>query len=203
MLLPNRPEAERLLDEAGSLNPGGWIAHSRNVGDAAARIAVETGLDPDAARVMGMLHDIGRRFGKSRFRHVITGYRYLTDLGYDDAARLSLSHSFMLPDLGIFGDGLDGTPEEIDYVRKWLAVAEFDDYDRLIQFCDILALPEGFCLLEKRMVDAAMRLGVTPLSPRKWRAIFDLKDYFERRMGRSVYSLLPGVAQTTFGGEFL
>lgn len=199
MKLPNFEEASRLLVEAYAMNPGGWTDHSRNVGRAADLIAAETGLDPQAALVMGMLHDIGRRFGKSRFRHIILGYRFLNELGYDDAARVSLSHSFMLPDLGIFGAELDGAPVEVEYVRKWLAAVEFDDYDRLIQLCDILAMPEGFCLIEKRIVDAALRLGVTPLSPRKWRAIFDLKNYFERKMGKSVYSLLPGVVENTFG----
>lgn len=34
--------------------------------------------------------------------------------------------------------------------------AVYDDYDRLVQLCDSLALPSGFCLLEKRFVDVAL-----------------------------------------------
>ena len=31
------------------------------------------------------------------------------------------------------------------------------------------------------------------------RAILDVKDYFEERIGHSVYQLLPGVVENTFG----
>jgi len=33
----------------------------------------------------------------------------------------------------------------------------------------------------------------------KWRAVFQIRDDFERAMGCSVYSLLPGVVENTFG----
>ena len=36
--------------------------------------------------------------------------------------------------------------------------AVYDDYDRLVQLCDALALPSGFCLLEKRFVDGSSPL---------------------------------------------
>jgi hypothetical protein len=34
---------------------------------------------------------------------------------------------------------------------------------------------------------------------RKWQATFDIKADFERRMRCSVYSLLPGIVENTFG----
>ena len=34
--------------------------------------------------------------------------------------------------------------------------------DRLVQLCDALCLPAGFCLMEKRPVDVAVRYGVHP-----------------------------------------
>ena len=30
-----------------------------------------------------------------------------------------------------------------------VANAVYDDYDRLVQLCDALAMPSGFCLLER------------------------------------------------------
>ena len=38
------------------------------------------------------------------------------------------------------------------FMKKFIADAVYDDYDRLVQLCDALAMPTGFCLLEKRFV---------------------------------------------------
>jgi len=132
-------------------------------------------------------------------RHVYDGYRYLSDLGYEPAARVALTHSFPCRNIGeVFGP-LDCTAAEQSFIEDYLAAVEFDDYDRLIQLCDSLAMAEGYVLMEKRMVDVLMRYGPTPFVVPKWRAVFQIRDDFERAMGCSVYSLLPGVVENTFG----
>ncbi len=45
-------------------------------------------------------------------------------------------------------------------MADFLAKTEYDDYDRLLQLSDALALPDGLCLIEKRLVDGALRHGV-------------------------------------------
>jgi hypothetical protein len=67
--------------------------------------------------------------------------------------------------------------------------------------CDSLALPSGFCLMEKRMVDVVMRYGTKPLTVPKWKAFFAIRDDFEREIGQSVYNLLPGVVENTFSSS--
>ena len=52
--------------------------------------------------------------------------------------------------------------------------AVYDDYDRLVQLCDSLALPSGFCLLEKRFVDVALRYGTPPVMAERWRRILEI-----------------------------
>ena len=52
------------------------------------------GMDPDKAYILGLLHDIGRRFGVRHLGHVSDGYSYMVELGYDEAARVCLTHSF-------------------------------------------------------------------------------------------------------------
>ena len=201
MRLPDRTTAEKLLQEAGARNPGPWTAHSQRVAEAAQAIAEHLpGLDPDAAYVLGLLHDMGRREGVTGMRHVVDGYRYLAALGYEDAARINLPHSFAVKDVrAIFGDW-DCTADELHFIEAYLAGIEYDDYDRLIQLCDSLAMAEGFVLMEKRMLDVALRYGgVTDSVLAKWRVTFAIKGDFERRMGCSVYSLLPGVVENTFG----
>ncbi len=204
MRIPTPSEAEALLAEAGSRNPGPWTAHSRNVADAARRIAERVpGMDGEAAHILGLLHDMGRREGVTGMRHVLDGYRYLHELGYDDAARINMTHSFPAGDYReIFGKW-DCDPEELAWIRDYLASIVFDDYDRLIQLCDALAMADGFVLMEKRMMDVALRYGmedgVSAYSIRKWRREFEIRADFERRMGCTIYSLLPGVVENTFG----
>ena len=133
-------------------------------------------------------------------RHAVDGYRFLATLGYEDAARINMTHSFAVKDLrAIFGEW-DCTADEMRFIEAYLAGIEYDDYDRLIQLCDSLAMADGFVLMEKRMLDVAMRYGnVNDIILAKWRAKFVIKADFERRMGCSVYSLLPGVVENTFG----
>lgn len=47
-------------------------------------------------------------------------------------------------------------------MNQFVKNAVYDDYDYLVQLCDALALPTGFCLLEKRFVDVAIRYGTHP-----------------------------------------
>lgn len=76
--------------------------------------------------------------------------------------------------------------------------AVYDDYDRLVQLCDSLALPSGFCLLEKRFVDVALRYGTPPVMAERWRRILEIRDMFEEKINGSIYDLLPGVEENTF-----
>jgi hypothetical protein len=87
----------------------------------------------------------------------------------------------------------------LKFIADFLASIELSEYDLLIQLCDSISLPSGFCLLEKRIVDVAMRYGVNDKSVSSWQARFQTKDMFERAMGRSIYQVLPGIIQGTFG----
>ena len=86
------------------------------------------------------------------------------------------------------------------FIESTLARIEFDDYDRLILLCDSLAMADGFVLMEKRMLDVALRYGgVNEHTIAKWRETFRIKTSFEAVIGCSVYALLPGVVENTFG----
>jgi hypothetical protein len=52
--------------------------------------------------------------------------------------------------------------------------------------------------MEKRMLDVAFRYGINQYSVPKWKAIFGIKQDFERIIGCSIYALLPGVVENTF-----
>jgi len=193
-------EAKILLEEARKLNPGPWVDHSNYVGKAAKLIAQNCdGIDPDKALIFGMLHDIGRRFGVTGMRHILDGYNFLIEKGFYQAAKVCITHSFDCKDIKSAFGKWDCTEEEYNFVKQYLENANYDDYDRLIQLCDALAFINGYYLIEKRMVEAALRHGINEYTTLKWKATFEIKEYFEKKMGKSVYSILPGVVENTFG----
>ena len=132
-------------------------------------------------------------------RHVLDGYRELMRLGYDDAARIALTHSFAIQDVHAHAGIWDCSEDELAFVTSELMALSYTEYDRLIQLCDAMALPEGICLLEKRLVDVALRHGLNAYSLLRWQAIMALKAHFEAIAGGSLYRILPGVVETTFG----
>ena len=82
MKIPSISEAEKMLEEAAKLNPGPWIDHNKTAGFCARTIAEKcASINPDAAYVMGLLHDIGRREGIMDMRHIYTGYLFMSSLG--------------------------------------------------------------------------------------------------------------------------
>ncbi len=133
---PTRREAENLVREAESCNPGPWGDHSRVVGQCAERIAAASGMDPEKAYILGLLHDIGRKFGIKHLAHVYDGWRYMQDLGYPKAARICLTHSFSVQKLEDYIGNWDISTEQQAQLRDMLSGIVYDDYDRLIQFCD-------------------------------------------------------------------
>ena len=98
---PTRENAERILENGINLNPGNWGNHSIVVAKCAEKIAKATGeLDSEKAYVLGLMHDIGRQYGYSEFRHVYDGYMYMSQLGYTEAAKICLTHSFSVKKYG-------------------------------------------------------------------------------------------------------
>ena len=70
------------------------LQHAREVANICSIMASELGLNPKAAKRAGLLHDIGRRFGVRHLGHVSDGYSYMMSLGFDEVAKICLTHSF-------------------------------------------------------------------------------------------------------------
>ena len=185
---PAREEAERLLKEAEALNPGPWGNHSRTAAHCAEAIAAKCpGMDADKAYILGLLHDIGRRFGVRHLGHVSDGYSYMMSLGYPDVARICLTHSFHDLSLDYYIGKRDVSDEELKLIEDALSQIRPDDYDRLIQLCDALAGAEGVLDIEERMSDVKRRYGFYP--QKKWDANLALKTCFEQKAGEDIYIL--------------
>lgn len=191
--------AKQALREAGQRNPGPWIGHSESVAQNAKLIAQRCGLDAQKAYVMGLLHDIGRQEGVSGIKHIFDGYAYMLEMGEKEIARICLTHSFPLKDVQTYIGAYDCTEEQLAFLRDFLEHTEQDDYDRLIQLCDAISLPEGACIMEKRLMDVALRHGLPKFSLDKWRAFLALKQYFDDKCGCNLYEFLPNVFKNSIG----
>ena len=195
-MFPSAQDAIKELEIAGRLNPGPWVKHSENVGIAARNIAEKIpGMDQDKAYIVGLLHDIGRRVGIVDIpTHVYEGYKYCMAKGWDEAARICMTHSYLL-----MKDEFDYEPstEQEKEIKKYILKTEADDYDKLIQLCDSLATDYGFVILEKRFVDVTRRYGIMEGYIRGWEVAFAIKEDFEERMGCSIYDVLPNIGRTT------
>lgn len=198
-MYPDMETAQHELEAGYKQNPGRWTDHCRYVGQACKHIAYACGMDEKKAEVLGTLHDIGRRVGVVGIRHIFEGYKYAMEKGWDEVAKISMTHSFSEDAIVINPSMMDMTSEEHDFTMKYLASIKFDDYDRLAHLCDNIALHSGYVLMEKRMIDISMRHGVHDGTVARWKRLFALKDYFEKKMnGKTIYDVLPGVVENTF-----
>ena len=98
-------------------------------------------IDGQKAYILGLLHDYGkmvRDADNKEYFHGLTGYYEMKRLGFDDVARVCLTHTFPDKDFKY----TEYSYPEMRKTKKLLAQIDYDDYDRLIQLCDLLV-----CLL--------------------------------------------------------
>ena len=199
-----RAFAEALLENGVAKNPGPWCEHSYAVARAAEKIArtvnenakantaahgsTKHHLNSDFAYTCGLLHDIGRQEGHTYIAHVYDGYHFLKNLGYDQLAKICLTHSFNLNIIEDYIGKIDITDEQYEELKSLLTDTEYDDYDRLIQLLDSTCGADGSQNLETRMNDVKQRYGYYPEG--KWNKNFELKEYFEKLMGRDLYEVI-------------
>lgn len=188
-MIPTREQAERLLEDGYKSCPGPWANHCRVAAHCAESIATACGdLDPDKAYVLGLLHDIGRKFGLRHLGHVSDGYSYMMSLGYDEVARICLTHSFFKNSTDGYVGNFDTTDEEFTMINEELKKISFDEYDYLIRLCDALSGAEGVLDIVERMSDVKRRYGT--YDPRKWENNLALKRYFEEKTQMDIYMVV-------------
>jgi hypothetical protein len=188
-MLPTREEAEKLVVDAEQYNPGPWGNHSRVAATCAEKIATLCeDMDSEKAYILGLLHDIGRKFGVKHLGHVYDGYKYMMDLGYDEVARICLTHSFSVPEIGAYIGNFDVSEEGLKVIEEALPGIVYDEYDKLIQLCDCLASAEGVVDVEERMEDVRRRYGSYPRE--KWDANVALLQYFGEKVGQDIYRVV-------------
>ena len=206
MKLPNIKIVKNWLNEGYKRNPGPWVKHSELVANAAKIFAKEIyDLNFDPAYIMGLIHDIGRTAGLTQDRHSIDGYNFLKTKGYEEVARICITHCFPNKNINANIGEWDCSEKELKFIKTYLVNCEYNDYDRLIQLCDCISMEDKYVLIEKRLIDVVLRYNLKSKIPlgvpllMKWQKYLEIKDYFEKLIGKSIYSLLPNVVENTFG----
>lgn len=163
-----------------------YVTHCRYVGELAGLIAGALGADADYARILGFLHDIGRRIDPHN--HMYAGYRYLLERGYDEYAFICLTHSFLENDIGCTcGRQLPPESEGYETVKAFVETRENTIYDKIVQTCDLLCMHSGGVTLEQRIADVESRKGTHVKSAAHRAAAFRQKAALEDLLGHSVY----------------
>lgn len=199
---PSREEAEALVEWALQRNPGPWGEHVRTAARAASTIAKACGMDEDHCYTLALLHDIGRYEGRTDLRHTIAGYDLLMERGWQKAAAVCLSHSFPVKRMDLYFGKADLPPGEMARMDLILEGIPYDDEIRLIQLCDCLSLNDRVTVMEKRMIDVALRYEVGPSSPIKWQAFLNLKTYFDDKCSLNIYRLFEKeISAELFGAD--
>ena len=142
----NSKEAKELLEkERPNQKDDRWIGHSICVGDSAGRIAKalqEKGIevDVDKAITLGYMHDIGKYNGESA-GHVMRGYEYLKEKGYDDEyCNICLTHSYLNNDTLCTAGGIPG---DIPFRTEFIKNHKYTIEEKIINLCDLMCPQSG------------------------------------------------------------
>lgn len=186
-------KAMELLEKAKPepLNAG-WIRHSICVGDTAAEIAKALKLeDPEHARALGYMHDIGKYKDPRNVEwHDVLGYRYLLDEGIDEEdAFICLTHSYINGDYTCTAGVI---PKEDPLRCEILQQHEYTIYEEIINLCDLMCLLDTLTM-EKRLIDLLVRKGVHSHTHRHITEALKLKKKFDDMLGYNLYDLFPNI----------
>lgn len=159
-----------------------WIDHSVQVGNCASKLASLTGhLDPDYAKALGYIHDIGRGLGPAR-EHPVTGYRFLQERGYDEEiCSVCLTHSFTDQNCEMLSGYRPYDPLLQQYIRNHNKT----DYEELVTISDLYCILEPLPL-EQRLIDILIRYGTSEHTADRLHSIYKLKTKIENLIGQSI-----------------
>ena len=172
------------------MNPGPWYQHSKNVAEAAKLITQKTQkYDPAIAYMLGLLHDIGRRNGRTHIKHVYDGYLYLKDKD-SLASEICLVHTFPNKLIEEYQGEMDLEENALKEISIKISTIEYNYYHWLIILCDGYGFIDGFISLERRWIDAAIRLGINEHTIHKWKKMYEIRDRINSKYGIDIEEIL-------------
>ena len=194
-------EARNLLEEERrNTKDDRWIEHCLSVGNSAGRIAKaleEKGhkVDVDKTIALGYVHDIGKYNGESQ-GHVIRGYNYLKDKGYDEEyCNICLTHSYLNNDITCTAGG-GQKPEDNPFLTDFIKNHKYTIEEKLINLCDLMCPQKNKVFtVDKRLIDIMIRRGAYSNTQYHIKETYKLKEYFDRLLGYNLYDLFPEIKE--------
>ena len=198
MKLTSNEALKMLEDTRKDFENQGWIDHSICVGNSAGRIAEALNkngmnLDVDKVITLGYIHDIGKKAGEFH-GHVMNGYNYLKELGYDEEyCNICLTHSYLNNDVMCTAGGI---PNDIPFRTEFIKIHEYTIYEKLINLCDLMC-PQGgkVFTIDKRLIDIMIRRGAYSNTQYHIKETYKLKEYFDSLLGYNLYDLFPEIKE--------
>ncbi len=203
MSMPSLNEAMQLFEKASQITDeynlqdglpkGTSRRHYLRVAKNAKLIAEKTAyLNPEKAYILGLLHDYGeyKTHRDNTMFHGTVGYDEMMKLGYDEVAKICLTHSFFSkhfsPD-----DYVSYPRGEILRAAEYIKEHPLDDYDKLIQISDLMVKSYKNTNIEARLDFVADKYHVPPeIINRKKRDALELKSYFDNLCGQDIYKIV-------------
>lgn len=204
----------KLRDNSNSSTTS-WISHCLYQGETAAVLAKNLGLNPDTARKLGILHDIGRKYVHSLL-HTVAGFETLVDEGWIDESFICLTHSFIGNTLTHKGGRCCGCDPALPgfYVDEngnpqWTKSAEKDDvttllesynynlYDSIINMSDLMATSYGTLSPYDRVLDISTRTTPDPQNRNYFKAEFTNLMLYLLEQSREITTNNIGILKAT------
>ena len=194
-------EAKKLLEiERKRAKDDRWIDHCLAVGNNAGRLAKalkEKGMeiDVDKTITLGYLHDIGKYNGESH-GHVMRGYEYLKEKGYDDEfCNICLTHSYLNNDIVCTAGGVPN-PEDNPFLTNFIKTHEYTIEEKLINLFDLMCPQSSKVFtVDKRLIDIMIRRGAYSNTQYHVKETYKLKEYFDNLLGFNLYDLFPEIKE--------
>lgn len=200
MRLTSKDARNLLEEEIKKSNDDRWIEHCLCVGDSAGRIAKalnEKGynVDIDKTITLGYLHDIGKYNGESH-GHVMRGYEYLKERGYDDEyCNICLTHSYLNNDIVCTAGGVPN-PNDNPFLTDFIKNHEYTIEEKLINLCDLMCPQVNKVFtIDKRLIDIMIRRGAYSNTQYHIKETYKLKEYFDSLLGYNLYDLFPEIKE--------
>lgn len=190
MQLTSNKALEILKEAEEKVEDKGWIYHSICVGNSAGRIAKALNLDEEKAKTLGYIHDIGKSVGEFS-NHVMNGYNYIKELGYDDEyANICLTHSYLNNDIYCTAGSI---PRDIPFRTQFIKEHKYTIYEKIINLCDLMCTTKNLTI-EKRLIDIFLRRGINENTIYHITQTYKLKKEFDDMLGYNLYDLFPEIA---------
>ena len=200
-MLPTLPQAKILFDfitsktddinEKMGLPRGISKEHYQTVAFVAATIAEACDFDIHKAFLLGLFHDYGEYIEDTvpNTFHGTAGYDEMMKKGFDEIARVCLTHSFVDNDFSP-DNYVSYEPKELKRAESIIKEMNLNDYDYLIQLADTMSAANKIVRAEQRLDMLAKKYNIKKEAvEKKKKASAKLKAYFDKKSNKDIYNL--------------